>query len=261
MTDKSDILKQLAAMSRGLAQPEKDYVIIAEGNTSAIIEKDTFWIKASGTRLHQIDTDGFVQVSVKGILSLLDKDNLTDDEVKRGLAAATIDHVEGVRPSLETMLHAVAYELTPARFVGHTHPTAVNAITCSKVAEQTVKGRLFHDHVTVCGRAPAYVPYADPGIPLARHFRESVIDYLKEYEEPPRVIFLQNHGLVVLGGTPTEVENITAMVVKAARILQGTFAFGGPRFLSQEDIDRVHTRPDELYRLQAMRRLEEKATD
>jgi hypothetical protein len=48
------------------------------------------------------------------------------------------------------------------------------------------------------------------------------------------------------------VEGITAMMVKTARVLLGTFALGGPRFLSQEHVDRIHTRPDEIYRRQRL---------
>jgi len=38
------------------------------------------------------------------------------------------------------------------------------------------------------------------------------------------------------------------MAVKAARILLGTYAVGGPRFLSEEEIARIHTRLDEHIR-------------
>ena len=48
----------------------------------------------------------------------------------------------------------------------------------------------------------------------------------------------------------SEAENITAMTVKAARILLGTYVLGGPRFLSESNIRRIYTRPDELYRRQ-----------
>jgi rhamnulose-1-phosphate aldolase len=71
------------------------------------------------------------------------------------------------------------------------------------------------------------------------------------------VILVQNHGLVVLGGSAQRVLDITAMAVKATRILLGTFAAGGPHFMSEKDVARIHTRPDELYRQQQVG-LEEK---
>jgi hypothetical protein len=38
------------------------------------------------------------------------------------------------------------------------------------------------------------------------------------------------------------------MYVKTARVILGTYALGGPHFLSQSAVDRIHTRPDEDYR-------------
>jgi len=64
---------------------------------------------------------------------------------------------------------------------------------------------------------------------------------------------MQNHGLIALGHSPQEVDNITAMFVKTCRVLAGTFVFGGPRFLSEENVRRIHTRPDEAYRRQQLR--------
>jgi ribulose-5-phosphate 4-epimerase/fuculose-1-phosphate aldolase len=59
---------------------------------------------------------------------------------------------------------------------------------------------------------------------------------------------MQNHGFIALGDTPRQVENTTAMAVKAARILVGAYALGGAHFMSQQAVDRIHTRPDEHYR-------------
>jgi ribulose-5-phosphate 4-epimerase/fuculose-1-phosphate aldolase len=68
------------------------------------------------------------------------------------------------------------------------------------------------------------------------------------YGEAPKVIHMQNHGMIALGRTAQQVANITAMAVKTARILAGTFAMGGPRFMTTEAVARIHTRPDEHYR-------------
>jgi hypothetical protein len=54
--------------------------------------------------------------------------------------------------------------------------------------------------------------------------------------------------MIALGKSAADVENITAMAVKAARVLLGTYALGGPHFLTPEHADRIHTRQDEHYR-------------
>ncbi|MCB9455855.1 MAG: class II aldolase/adducin family protein [Anaerolineaceae bacterium] len=241
----TDTLTPLLALSRNLGEPHHDYVILGEGNTSARIDADRFWVKASGVSLVGITGDGFVQVDTSKILAFLDED-LSDTAIKDRLTAAVI--AGSGRPSVETALHALALTLGGARFVGHTHPTAVNAVLCSRQAEQAVSGRLFPDEIVVCGPAPLFIPYIDPGLPLARAVREGIERHIRQYGEPPRVILMQNHGLVALGQTAEAVEQITAMMVKTARILLGTYALGGPQFLSPEAVARIHTRPDEHYR-------------
>jgi rhamnose utilization protein RhaD (predicted bifunctional aldolase and dehydrogenase) len=191
-----------------------------------------------------------VRVSFASVLGLLDEARLTDREVKAGLEAARVDPAAVATPSVETVLHALALQLEGINFVGHTHPTAVNSILCSQGVEEAISGRLFPDEIVYCGPAPAYVPYTDPGVPLARKVSQVISAYQAEYGAPPKVILMQNHGLIALGRTPAEVKNITAMYVKTARILLGTYALGGPHFLSAMNVDRIHNRPDEHFRRQ-----------
>lgn len=252
----NDSLKQLLAMSTALGDPAKDYVILGEGNTSAKNTDGTFWVKASGYQLPSITEKGFVRVSLERALSLLDGGELSDAEVKQRLLDARVDPETGrwpaprsdIRPSTETVFHALCLSLEDVAFVGHTHATAVNALTCSKAFAYAFEGRLFPDEIVMCGPAPVLVPYTDPGIPLAREIRRRIDAYLDTYGERPRVMLMQNHGLVALGHSAEQVENITAMMVKTARVLLGTYAAGGPQFLTTANVDRIHSRPDEAYR-------------
>jgi rhamnose utilization protein RhaD (predicted bifunctional aldolase and dehydrogenase) len=243
-------LGRLVAMSRHLGDPALDYAILGEGNTSAQIDGDTFWVKASGAEMRTIDANGFVQVRFKPVLDLLEQEGVDDQAVKAALEAARVDPAATARPSVETVLHAIALQLEGIRFVGHTHPTAVNAILCSQRAEEAVVGRLFPDEIVYCGPAPVFIPYTDPGVPLACTVHAAIGRYLNEYGENPKVILMQNHGLIALGRTAAEVENITAMYVKTARVILGAYALGGPNFMSAEAVARIHTRPDEQYRRQ-----------
>jgi rhamnose utilization protein RhaD (predicted bifunctional aldolase and dehydrogenase) len=243
-----EVLHQLIQMSRTLGDPANDYAILGEGNSSARADDDSFWVKASGAELRTIDDKGFVRVKFKPVLDMLRHDVLSDEAIKDGLTAAKVDAAVAVRPSVETVLHALALGLQGVDFIGHTHPTAINAILCSRQAQEAVAGRLFPDEIVYCGVAPVFVPYTDPGLPLARKVRDLINQYLETYGQVPRVILMQNHGLIALGNTPEQVENITAMAVKAARVLLGTYALGGPRFLSEQDVARIHSRPDEEYR-------------
>ena len=252
----NDTLEQLVAMSKHLGDPANDYVILGEGNTSALNTDGTFWVKASGHQLPTIRADGFVRVSLARALAILDEDGLDDAGIKARLLEARVDPETGrwpspnntTRPSTETVFHALCLNLDGVNFVGHTHATAVNMLTCSNAFEEAFSGRLFPDEIVMCGIAPVLVPYIDPGIPLAREIRSRINAYIDTYAELPKVILMQNHGLVALGRTAEQVENITAMMVKTARVILGAYSVGGPHFLTSENVDRIHTRPDEAYR-------------
>ncbi len=243
-----EILTQLVTMSRNLGDPALDCAILGEGNTSARADAETFWVKASGVELRTIEADRFVRVRFDRVLPILDANDPSDDEIKAHLEMAKADPAVKIHPSVETVLHAVALQVEGVHFVGHTHPTAVNAILCSQKVEEAIAGRLFPDEIVYCGPAPVYIPYTDPGVPLARAVRDAIGRFLDEYGERPKVVLMQNHGLIALGKSASEVQNITAMYVKVARVLLGTYALGGPHFLSPRDVTRIHTRPDELYR-------------
>lgn len=235
-------------MSNLLGEPERDLVILGEGNTSAKIDEETFWVKASGVSLAGITEKGFVEMRSAPVVEMLQAGHLSDEEIQTRLMAARVDQTTAVRPSVETTFHALLLQLEEVRFIGHTHPTSVNSILAAERSREIIQGRLFPDEIVCCGAAPAYVPYTDPGLTLARAIGRAVEDYLAEYGLAPKAILLENHGLVALGSTPKDVESITRMWDKTARILLGTYVFGGPRYLSREQADRICTRPDEHYR-------------
>lgn len=247
-----DTLSHLITMSRSLGDPVKDYVILGEGNTSARVDSDSFWVKASGTELRTIEQAGFVRVGFERALAMLDGPDLTDAEIKDALIEAKVDQATKGHPSVETVVHAVCLQLPGVNFVGHTHPTAINAVTCSIAFADAFASRLFPDEIVLAGPASVLVPYTDPGLSLAREVRARLRSFVEQHGETPKVMLLQNHGLFVFGATAQQIENITAMMVKAARILAGTYTLGGPNFLSAQNIRRIHTRPDEHFRQQAL---------
>jgi rhamnose utilization protein RhaD (predicted bifunctional aldolase and dehydrogenase) len=253
MDHKTQILQNLVQMSRNIGSPEKDYVILGDGNSSARIDEHSFWIKASGARMEKIQPGQFVELRTSSVLKMLDYDSLSDMEIARLLAEAKSDPSQPP-PSIESILHALAIEVCGALYIGHTHPTAWVGILSSQNVEQAISGRIFTEQINICGPAALFVHYADPGLPLARQVSNRMRAYITKYGEPPKEILLQNHGLFALGMTPSEVENITAMSVRAARALQISFTFGGPRFLSDKDIERIRSRPDEVLRRQQANR-------
>lgn len=251
-----DVLSDLLRMTNRLGKPENDYVILGEGNTSARADSGTFWVTSSGSELRTVPRESFVKVDLARAVAMIDDATLTDERTRDALIASKVDGVPEPRPSVETPVHAVLLEAPGVNFIGHTHPTWVNMLTCSRhfsdtlnhFGDTTLAGRLFPDEIVLCGLAPLLVPYVDPGVPLARLVREQLTQYRATWNTVPKVVLMQNHGLMALGATAQEVENITAMAVKAARVMVGTFALGGPNFLLDADAQRIQQRLDEHYR-------------
>lgn len=242
------ILKELLKLSRTLGDPTNDFAILGEGNTSARIDDETFYVKASGTALSTLQEIDVVKVSFECVYDLFANQSLGDAEILEGLKSAKTDPADQRMPSVETFLHAILYRLNGINFIAHTHPTAINAILCSQHAAEAYSGSLFPDQIVYCGPAPVYIPYTDPGLPLAHAIWEATTVYCDAWGEVPKTIMMQNHGFIALGHTAKEVMNITQMSVKAARVIAGSYAMGGPHFLSTDSLNRIHTRPDEHYR-------------
>ena len=239
--------KELVQLSRDLGQPQRKLVIIGEGNTSLRVDDETFWIKASGHQMPTITTQGFAQVRFAPILELFDNPPQTNSQQRQALRAALVDDAHA-DPSVETSFHAMLLHDCRVNCIAHTHPVAVNRLLCSAQAKTFAQHRIFPDEVVLCGPESVFIPYVDPGLPLAIAIREQVHGYINKYDEAPKVILMANHGLITLGSTTTEALNITMMADKAADILWGALQLGDVPFMAKEDIMHIYKRPDEIYR-------------
>jgi len=239
------VLQGLIELSRRLGDESKEFVILGEGNTSAKISDSEFFVKASGCRLGSLASDQVVRVNSALAMKMLDDPELSNIEMRERLKYAMTDKTAKLLPSVETLFHAYLLTLPNVNFVAHTHPVSLNSILCAQGWKDAAKGRLFPDEIICCGASSVYLEYADPGVPLARAMRAEVEQYIRIHGVRPKAILMQNHGLVALGSTAKEVESITAMWDKTAKILMGTFHFGGPNFLTDAAVDRIAGRPDE----------------
>jgi rhamnose utilization protein RhaD (predicted bifunctional aldolase and dehydrogenase) len=167
----SDRMKELIALSTEIGDPAKDYVILSEGNASARISEHSFWVKGSGVRLQQASSPhAFVAMELDPLMHALRReDEVANVDLRELLRSARVRGQENrPEPSIETFVHAICLELGRAQFVAHTYPTAVNALLCARNAESLYSGVLFPDEAVICGPAPLFVPYGEPGLALGR---------------------------------------------------------------------------------------------
>jgi rhamnose utilization protein RhaD (predicted bifunctional aldolase and dehydrogenase) len=245
-------LDRLLALSHELGREDRKLAILGEGNSSMRLTDDTFIVKASGSNLATLSPLGVTECRRDGLITLLNKKAATDAAIDEALFAARTSSA-AKKPSVEAIFHAFLLAVPGVAFVGHTHPTVVNQLLCSKHARTFARRRLFPDEIVCCGVESVFVPYTDPGLKLAQAIRAAVIAYLKRLARVPRVILLENHGLIALGPTPESVLAATFMATKAAEIFVGAAAIGGqPRFLSATQVQRIAGRADEHYRQKAL---------
>jgi rhamnose utilization protein RhaD (predicted bifunctional aldolase and dehydrogenase) len=243
----SDSIQSLLALSHQLGGERLRMAILGEGNTSVRIDEETFAVKASGSNLASLTDADVTQCVFSRLLPLLDKTSATDVEVDQALLAARLDS-SAKKPSIEALFHAYLLTLPGVRCVGHVHAIAVNQILCSPRAREFAERRACPDEIVMCGVESVFVPYAEPGLGLSQAIRREVVAFVKRSGRDPKIILLQNHGIIAVGSSPKSVLGSLLMAEKAAEIFVGAAALGGPVFLTAEQCERIAGRPDEHYR-------------
>ena len=248
----SDPLAALLALSHDLGREDRPFAILGEGNTSALLDGGRFAVKASGCSLATLGAGDLTICDQEKLLALFDADALDEAAMEAALLAARVDPA-AKRPSIEALFHAWLLTLDGVGFAGHVHPVACNQWLCSPRARELADTRIFPDEVVCCGPASVFVPYSDPGLPLALAIRENTRAFIGKNGIVPRIILLESHGVIALGATPQAVLGAMLMVEKAAAIRLGAAALGGPIFLADEQIASLAGRRDEAYRQRQLR--------
>lgn len=237
---------ELVALTRILGRPDRDLVILAEGNTSERLADGRIAVKASGSGMATATKDDFVVVDVDDLGQLL-----TDPAADQAALTAALDagSVAGRRRrgSIEALVHVAVQLISPSpadsQFVGHTHPTAVVGLLASVHAADCYRRHVYSDEAVVIGR-PLFVPYAQPGIELGRLFHTELRRRVEETGELPSLVLLANHGIVAIGPTTAGVDGISAMAVKGAQVRTTAYAVGGIAALTSEAVDKFFARDD-----------------
>ena len=189
----------------------------AKGRTADHVgrEIDVMWVKGSGSDLATMGSQHFTPLRMDEMLPLLDRDEMSDEEMVAHLARCQVDPA-APRSSIETLLHA----FVPAPHVHHTHPDGINVLAGNLDGERLV-AECFGDEA-------AWIPYIRPGFTLAKQVGVAV------RENPAlKLVVLAKHGLVVWGDSAEEAYRRTIEVINQAveftnRRTAGQARFGGP---------------------------------
>lgn len=211
-----------------LAYTIADYTICGEGNVSGRQTEDTFLVKASGTSLHTLSESD---------LTLC---NLSGNQINR----------EHKKPSIETLFHAWIMRSFPEiNYIAHSHPPHTTKVLCSKEGlEDFANRRWFPDQIVRNGRKSCIVPYAPPGEKILVLVAKHVNQFIDKEGYFPKLILLQNHGIITASASQKDCAASSLMCEKSAEIFVGAHALGGVNFLTEEEVDDVDTCPNENYR-------------
>jgi rhamnose utilization protein RhaD (predicted bifunctional aldolase and dehydrogenase) len=249
---RSERLAELLRLSHELGNPLWSLAILGEGNTSTRLDDQTFLVKGSGSCLGTLKAEEVVECRFADIHALLAKPKLSDAEVDAALLEARVDKTSR-KPSVEALFHGYFLSLPDVEFVGHTHAPAVTGILCSRRAKEFARKRIFPDEIVCCDVESVLVPYTDPGLVLARAVREATEEFRQRRGRVPRVVLVQNHGIITLGRTADGVLAAMLMAEKTARIWTAAANLGGPNFLTLPQVARIAGRPDEAYRRKVLK--------
>lgn len=242
-----DALQSLLDLSHALGGERLRMAILGEGNTSLRLDDQTFAVKASGSNLASLQPTDLTTCRFDRLLPLLDVTAATDAEIDNVLFASRVSEA-AKKPSIEALFHAYLLTLPGIACVGHVHAIAVNQILCSPRARDYAERRACPDEIVMCGIESVFVPYADPGLGLAQSIRREVQAFVQRTGRGPKIILLQNHGIIAVGPSLKAVLGSLLMAEKAAEIFVGAAALGGPVFLTAAQCERIAGRPDEHYR-------------
>jgi len=162
----------------------------------------------------------------------IDKGNLTRADIVCVRPDGTWEGAN--RPSSEFPFHRAIYDARPdVGAIVHAHPVALVAFSICGTVPET---RLFPQARSVCGAA-TFAPYALPGSEaLARNIAAA-------FAKGSHCVVLENHGVVVAGGTLDQAfQRFEALEFAAKTIIKAKLT-GDVRYLSEEELAEAERRP------------------
>ncbi len=226
-----DPSSDLVALGNALGSHPSRLTLHGEGSCAAKVSDARFLVSARNVPLSKLAASDLVAVETRKMLKSLDAE--TPPEEPEG---APLIKDERPEASLDASIYAYVFTLEGVRFAAHTQPVEVNQILCSPRARQFSDRRTYHEEVIACGASSVLIPYMDAGLPLGREVKRKILLWRDRYKIAPKLLLVQNHGMIVLGTTAEEVLRITDMTVKSAQIFTGAAMLGGPVFLTPSNV-------------------------
>lgn len=206
----------------------------SEGTVAATLPNGTFAVSAAQANLSRLESGSLVELDLAKARALIALEDVTPEQ----LAENQINPA-APKPCADALAYADLFAFEGVHFAAHTQPIPINQVICSPRARQFSDRRNLPHEILACGQASVLVPFMPPGLPLAKEMRRKIALWRDRYKTTPKLILIQNHGMIALGETVEEVQNITEMAVKYAEIFVGAAMMGGPEFLKPNYVTQI----------------------
>lgn len=179
----------------------------------------------SGGNLSIMDSSGNIWISPAGI----DKGTLQREDIVCVRPDGTLEGRH--RPSSEYPFHRSVYEMRPdVRAILHAHPPMLVSFS---VAGKIPNTQVFATAKDICG-VVGYAPYEVPGSEaLGRNVGSA-------FAAGHSTILLENHGACCAGVTLLQAFQRFETLDFCARLINGAFRLGEPKYLSDTDMEFSH---------------------
>ena len=159
-------LSELIEIARALGRHPLRLALWNEGSCAVKNSAGRLFVSRRGAQMAVLAETDLVELDPDRLLEFFSLDAVTEDIFVEALKQPA----QGP-PSLDAILYAFLLNLEGVSFAIHTQPIEINQITCSPRARQFADRRSLPDEILACGVASVLVPYADPGLHLAKELK------------------------------------------------------------------------------------------
>ncbi len=201
---------------------------------------DSFFINSADSNTRLIAKQNIGEYRLEPMLQIAQSEYITKPQIFEIITNAQISKTEQ-KISSEFLIHAIGLVFAEANYLLHSHSTKVNKVLASKLGAKAFRGHVFEESVIICGKNPASIKFAESGYQLATAIYRELSSFQKIYFHLPKILLLENHGVVILAKNPKELITITKTLELWAELIYAAYQLGGPNYLSLDNVMNIET--------------------
>ena len=230
------LLNETITLGRAIGNHPARLVLADEGSIASRVTDTRIVVTRRGAHLAELDTADLIHFDLERLNAVIAMEPVLPEDI----AGAQLHAALGAEPHEDITLFSCLLALDSSlRVAAHIHPVIVDQIIASPRARQFADRRTVYNEVLALGSASLLVNYAEPGIALTREIQKKMILWRDRNKSVPRVILVQNHGVILLGASAAALQRSIDALLKYAELFAGASLLGGPVFLTPKAITQI----------------------